>query len=156
MKIRDVLAISVLGAATILALASVAGAYPAYLAAFNSRYNAKGSRLDTCSTCHGTNYQDDIAAQLQTLGDIADALRAVEPLDSDGDKYANIDEVTARTFPGDVNDFPGHLRTDKDGGGRAAAAPVAPLIVMTAIPTFLPVLPRSAVTRPTATKDHYR
>jgi hypothetical protein len=115
MKINNVSVISVLGVGAILVLASVAGAFPGYLDAFNSRYGTKGSRLDTCQTCHSTNYQSDILAQLERNMSFADALTAVEPLDSDGDQHSNIEEITARTFPGNPNDFPGHVCTDKDG-----------------------------------------
>lgn len=36
-----------------------------------------------------------------------EALRAVEMLDSDGDGHSNLEEIAARTFPGDPKDHPG-------------------------------------------------
>jgi hypothetical protein len=34
------------------------------------------------------------------------AMRNIEPLDSDGDKFTNIDEIHNSTLPGDASDFP--------------------------------------------------
>ena len=75
---------------------------------FNARYNMRGSKLDSCLTCH-TNlgggkenlnpYGTDLSA---AGGDFA----AIEPKDSDGDGVTNIDEIKAESFPGDPNDKP--------------------------------------------------
>lgn len=66
-----------------------------------------GSRLDSCTFCH----TDDLelngygAAYLAHGRDLA-AFSAIENSDSDGDEFTNLDEITARTFPGDAADHP--------------------------------------------------
>ena len=44
---------------------------------------------------------------------INEALSKIEILDSDKDKYSNIDEINNLTFPGDKKDFPPGKRKDK-------------------------------------------
>ena len=80
-----------------------------YLTNFNAQYNAQyqtaGSKLDSCILCHGASgppnnpYGADYAANGHDFA-------SIEQLDSDGDGYTNLDEITAGTFPGDPNDFP--------------------------------------------------
>jgi hypothetical protein len=90
-------------------LVSPAMGKPEYLAEFNKKYGTQGTRLDSCNTCHTTT-QD--AEHLNPYG--ADFRKdnhdfgAIEPLDSDGDGYKNIDEIKAGSFPGDPEDYPGH------------------------------------------------
>ena len=86
---------------------------------FNRVYSTEGSRLDTCETCHisrkVTNaYGYDLKAAFEgkklTAAEAMEQLQAmiktIEELDSDGDGFSNIEEVTARTFPGDPDDHP--------------------------------------------------
>ncbi len=104
--------VAVLSAAISMAsfgfLVSPAESRPEYLSEFNSRYKTSGSRLDTCSTCHASSspskenlnpYGTDFGAAKHDFG-------AVEPKDSDGDGFSNIDEIKAGTFPGDPNENP--------------------------------------------------
>jgi hypothetical protein len=88
-------------------LVSPANAKPEYLDAFNQKYSTRGSKLDSCNTCHTTT-QD--AQHLNPYGtDFHNSNRdfgAIEPKDSDGDGFSNIDEIHAGTFPGDPNDNP--------------------------------------------------
>src|SRR2546423_6560203 len=89
-------------------LVSPAESRPEYLSAFNDRYKPSGSHLDTCSTCHASSsparenlnpYGKDFSAANHDFG-------AIEPKDSDGDGFSNIDEIKAGTFPGDPNENP--------------------------------------------------
>jgi hypothetical protein len=73
---------------------------------FNAKYQMRGSKLDSCMTCHTTQaggkenlnpYGTDLSA---AGGDFA----AIEGKDSDGDGITNIDEIKKETFPGDPND----------------------------------------------------
>jgi hypothetical protein len=89
-------------------LVSPAESKPEYLSAFNSRYKTAGSHLDTCTTCHASSspsrenlnpYGKDFGAANHDFG-------AIEPKDSDGDGFSNIDEIKAGTFPGDPNENP--------------------------------------------------
>jgi len=86
---------------------------------FDSIYSTAGSKLDgACIVCHQTHgvptsttplmngYGNDLHARTQLGLTRYQALRAVEGLDSDGDGKKNIDEIGARTFPGDPSDPP--------------------------------------------------
>ncbi len=96
---------------------------------------AKSTKLDDCALCHqgssnGKTGSCDYCHQvyktqephppqsiLLTLnpygsayynaGRSQDALRGMEKLDSDGDKFSNLAEIQALTFPGDPKDYPG-------------------------------------------------
>jgi len=97
-----------------------------YLTTFNSMYGTANTKLDSCSTCHASStstwnpYGTDVRARIST--GISAALTAVEPLDSDADKFTNIDEINALTLPGDKTDFPAAAPPpcpDADGDGYA-------------------------------------
>jgi hypothetical protein len=115
---RSIFVPKVLGAVAVLsALISTAGftllvspaqSTPEYMSQFNAKYNTRGSKLDSCMTCHTTQaggaenmnpYGTDFGKNNHDFG-------AVEGLDSDGDGFSNIDEIKADTFPGDKNDNP--------------------------------------------------
>jgi hypothetical protein len=107
-------------------------AFSGYLTAFNTKYGTDGTKLDDCATCHNEDFSlNDYGAAIEAQGGAIDAaLAAVESLDSDGDTYSNIDEITARTWPGDATDFP--------GGGPT---PTPPLPTPTPEPTPTPPPP---------------
>jgi hypothetical protein len=72
---------------------------------FNAKYDMRGSKLDSCLTCHTQQaggkeylnpYGTDLSAAQNDFG-------AIEPKDSDGDGVTNIDEIKKETFPGDPN-----------------------------------------------------
>jgi hypothetical protein len=81
-----------------------------YLSDFNAKYGTANTKLDTCDTCHVPGgkarnpYGADMEAQLLAGATVDQALTNIEPKDSDGDTYSNIDEIKALTFPGDPND----------------------------------------------------
>jgi hypothetical protein len=75
--------------------------------------------LGSCQWCHYSYGYDGSGGQTALEGTInsygraylennrnSDAVRAIELLDSDGDGYANKDEIGAGTFPGDDSDDP--------------------------------------------------
>jgi hypothetical protein len=99
---------SVISAAGFGLLVSPAESKPEYLSAFNSRYNTSGSHLDTCSTCHASSSpsRDNLNAYGKDFGAANHDFGAIEPKDSDGDGFSNIDEIKAGTFPGDPNENP--------------------------------------------------
>ena len=78
--------------------------YPNLLAKYPG---ISGTKLNSCSTCHTS------APNLNAYGsdyanggrDVA-ALTAIENLDSDGDGFSNIVEISAGFFPGNANDHP--------------------------------------------------
>jgi len=92
---------------------------------FNDVYGTAGTRLDTCNTCHTTgrsmnlygtrlksefsgmmNQRGETLTKEQTWDAFRAALRTVEELDSDNDRYSNIEEIRALTFPGEPADHP--------------------------------------------------
>ena len=92
---------------------------------FNDVYGTAGTRLDTCNTCHstgrstnlyGTHLKSEFSRMMnssggnlteeQTWDAFRAAIRDIEELDSDNDRYSNIEEIRARTFPGDPGDHP--------------------------------------------------
>jgi hypothetical protein len=85
-----------------------------YKGEFNAKYGTSGTRLDTCGICHvnpaggGPRNLYGAAFQSESVhsSNPALAFSNIEPLDSDGDGYSNIAEITALTFPGDPNDHP--------------------------------------------------
>lgn len=81
---------------------------PEYQSQFNAKYDMRGSKLDSCLTCHTQHaggvenmnpYGTDFGKNNHDFG-------AIEGLDSDGDGATNIDEIKAESFPGDPNDKP--------------------------------------------------
>ena len=90
---------------------------------FNAVYATRGTKLDTCAVCHTSgrllnSYGEDGRAQFSTMMAAGSAtqqeqidafietLKAIERSDSDGDGFSNLEEIRARTFPGDAEDIP--------------------------------------------------
>jgi len=82
-----------------------------YLLDFNGKYGTDLSALDTCKLCHPgyplsklrNSFGSDYA--LDTLGNHT-FNAALEDWDSDGDGFTNIQEINARTLPGDPASVP--------------------------------------------------
>ena len=92
----------------IVIMASSALALRSYLTDFNNQYGTSATPLNTCGLCHpgGTNTAGN-------LNDFANdyvlngySYTAIQNLDSDGDGFTNIQEINARTLPGDPASFP--------------------------------------------------
>ncbi len=98
--------------ALIAGFSTMAFASPGYLASFQAKYGT-GITIDNCSLCHpGGN--GSISNLNQFAKDFASASKGnhtfnatLEALDSDKDGYTNIDEINARTYPGDPKSNPG-------------------------------------------------
>jgi len=82
---------------------------------FKSEYNASGAKLDTCMTCMATTTPtaswNKYGLELRNnsvfdRNDPVPAMKNIEPLDSDGDGFLNIDEIRNFAFPGNASDFP--------------------------------------------------
>lgn len=91
---------------------STTDALPEILDGFNAKYDTTGTRLDTCDTCHSPEkenpyslnpYGKDLKSHLNIETPLAFA--TIETLDSDGDRFSNIDEIHNLTFPGNKRDF---------------------------------------------------
>jgi mono/diheme cytochrome c family protein len=75
-----------------------------FLGDFNTLYGTAGTPLDSCSLCHTNvpalnNYGSDWKNNGKNFG-------AIESTDSDGDGWTNIQEIQARTMPGDAASSP--------------------------------------------------
>ncbi len=90
-------------ATLVVGAATDAFARPTYFQVFTERYNiTSGDRLYACGNCHikwtGTGARNPfgqaVEQQLYVGKSINDALAAVEPLDTDGDGFSNLDEIT--------------------------------------------------------------
>ncbi|MEW6476679.1 MAG: hypothetical protein AB1679_30840 [Actinomycetota bacterium] len=99
---------AVISAAGFTVLVSPAQSTPEYMSQFNAKYNTRGSKLDSCMTCHTSQAggAENINPYGADFGKNNHDFGAVEGLDSDGDGFSNIDEIKAETFPGDQNDNP--------------------------------------------------
>ena len=73
------------------------------------------SPLNTCDTCHipgdtssWNSYGTALQAQINGGATATQGMTNIEPLDSDGDGFTNLQELTAAppTFPGDATSFP--------------------------------------------------
>ena len=82
---------------------------------FNTIYGTAGTRLDACVTCHKPHmgatlllnpYGDNIHAKITAGYTKYQSLKLIESADSDADSFNNIEEIDARKFPGDGNDYP--------------------------------------------------
>ncbi len=112
-------------AAAALVLAPLAAeAKSGFLTTFDATYGTANTRLDACTTCHGSTNSTfnpyGAAVRANIAAGISAALAAVEPLDSDGDKFSNVDEIDALTLPGDRTSYPVVAATacpdaDRDG-----------------------------------------
>ena len=111
---------------TAIALAGVpeASARESYKPAFEENYSsAVGTRIDQCLLCHTTSFgsiknPNPYGTDYQKNGN---NFAMIEPLDSDGDGFTNIDEIHNLTFPGDGKDFPGSPAAGKTTTGISAA-----------------------------------
>jgi hypothetical protein len=132
-----------------VAVATVAYARSEYLPTFDAVYNASGTKLDSCTTCHYADntrnpYGADVGTRLAAGFTPLNAVVAVGPLDSDGDTFANQVEARLRTWPGDATDFPALLDIDFVSLSVPATAVVRKPITITAAMTNPGTVPGSA------------
>ena len=91
----------------VLGIFGVAWATNGIKTQFNTRYGTAGTVLDQCILCHTTNTSvGPLNSYGTTLLNNGINFAAAEPLDSDGDGFSNIAEITARTFPGNAASKP--------------------------------------------------
>ena len=104
---------TILAATCLLSL--VAGARPGYLRKFQTQYpEAKVLADMKCALCHNEATMDlnafghDVGLNYAANGKKI-VWEQLEPIDSDGDAYTNLEEIKAGTHPGDRNSKPaGH------------------------------------------------
>ena len=105
-------AMTALGLSLILAQGVEAKNESDFLPAFRATYPAAvGSRIDSCTICHnvqGSEYKlNSYARQWKEGQDFV----AINSRDADGDGYTNLQEIDARTFPGNASDNPSTVTT---------------------------------------------
>lgn len=93
----------------LFASAGSAAAKSGFLGDFNALYGTAGTPLDSCSLCHPSvpalnGYGADWKNNGKSFG-------AVEGMDSDGDGFSNVQEIQARTMPGDAGSKPAPTTT---------------------------------------------
>jgi hypothetical protein len=94
-----------------MGFSDIAHAKDAYQPLFNTKYGTAGSVLNTCTVCHTAVPTRN--AYGTAYGNNAHDFTAIEPLDSDGDGFSNLAEITARTFPGNATSKPSTSDTVK-------------------------------------------
>lgn len=155
----------ILGLLVAVIVSGMAMAKSSFLTDFNSLYGTANTRLDTCDTCHPggktgslDGYGTAVRAQLRAGKSAREALIAIEGLDSDNDGWRNIDEIQARTFPGDPNDYPVSSPTvtptvipTRTATPRPTQTPLPPTSTPTSIPTNTATPTRTQPPLPTGT-----
>ncbi len=124
-----------------------------------SRYpNIVNSRIDTCSLCHTSAPNlNPYGAAYKAAGRNPAALAAIETLDSDGDGFTNLQEISALYFPGNAADHPpaATATTQPPTPTRTAVPPTATRtptsVPPTATHTALPPTPTNTATNPPPT-----
>jgi hypothetical protein len=89
----------------------IASAKKEYTNLFNTEYGTSGTdggtSLGSCITCHtqpnGKGGENNYGNDYKSSGH---DFVAIEPLDSDGDGFSNLDEISAGFFPGDPSSKP--------------------------------------------------
>jgi len=77
-----------------------------YLSSFNSTYGTSGTALNSCNICHPGGNTGQFTSYGNAYRTTNRSFASIESLDSDGDGFTNIAEITARTFPGDAASKP--------------------------------------------------
>ena len=72
-----------------------------YLSSFNSTYGTSGTALNSCNLCHPGGNTGQFTPYATDYRTNNHSFASIESLDSDGDGFSNLAEITARTFPGD-------------------------------------------------------
>ena len=97
-------------AATLLLVALDASATSSYLSNANRQYpGIASSKLNDCTLCHTSPPSRN--AYGSAFANANHNFAAIENLDSDGDGFTNIQEITALTFPGNASDVPSGATT---------------------------------------------
>jgi len=110
-SMRKITITSVVVFTLIVTTFTIAHAKKEYTTAFNNRYGTSGTEggtsLGSCITCHnqtnGKGGENNYGTDYKNSGH---NFVTIEPLDSDGDGFTNIEEISAGYFPGNPNSKP--------------------------------------------------
>ena len=91
---------------SVILMATQAFAMPKYMKAFGAAY--PNFKKTSCSVCHNADntrnaYGLDVGKNL--AGGVVN-FKAIEAVDSDGDSFANLEEINAGSMPGDKDSTP--------------------------------------------------
>jgi hypothetical protein len=103
---------------------SIAYAHRDFMEKFNDTYGTRGTPLDTCITCHSNIL--NLNPYGEDFRDNGSDFAAIEQMDSDDDGFSNIDEINARSLPGDSGDVPSSGDSGCFIATAAYATPVEP------------------------------
>jgi hypothetical protein len=107
----NIVTVSAIALTLVLGFAVIVSANNGALVNFNSQYPGN-SFAGSCNICHaGVPATNPYGAALKGAGGTGSTISsaqftAVEGVDSDGDTFTNLQEITAGTFPGDPTDSP--------------------------------------------------
>ncbi len=99
-----------------------------YVSDFQKLY-PRATKLDSCAVCHPVtpslnSYGAAFDAKHRSGVTAAQAFTKIETADSDGDGFTNLTEITANSFPGDMNSSPASLLfVDNFSNATATAIP---------------------------------
>jgi hypothetical protein len=107
-------------------------AVDSYMTTFNTLYKTQNTKLNKCSICHTAKVPAvnpyGKAFQLKHKGSVSTraALKQIQGLDSDRDKFTNLVEIKALTFPGKAASKPRKSPAPAAPTDTAKSAPAAP------------------------------
>jgi len=157
MRLRMTAPLFLLACAAAMLAAAPAHAISDYLLSFEAAYPAaEGSRIDVCLLCH-VNANPNVGAARNAYGSAYSNANydfpTIEPLDSDGDGFTNLEEIVALTFPGNAGDHPARV-PNVVGMAQANASTAilaASLVVGTVTQAFSATVPAGSVIDQTPT-----
>jgi len=98
----------------LIGIPSVVLAVPSYMSAFDALYPGATGLVGNCGVCHTTPptrnpYGAAFGARPHSGAAASGALAAIEPLDSDGDTFTNLTEISGKTNPGVAASIPAKI-----------------------------------------------
>jgi hypothetical protein len=139
--------IGIVGVVALMLVAFVAWLGRPELAQANSSDMAKltdryPNATVSCSTCHTSSIPalNAYGADYKSNGRSASALATIEPTDSDGDGYTNLQEINAGTNPGDASSHPSAVTPQPTGTAAVTPAPSPTAGTGARIPIFIPII----------------
>jgi hypothetical protein len=109
-----------------------------YLSQFKTTYPAAAMTIGaSCTLCHtGSPSITNINPYAQAFANAGHNFATIEPLDSDGDGFTNIQEINAGTYPGDATSKPATAVDASPPTVTAFSIPATSTMLMISINTF--------------------
>jgi hypothetical protein len=125
--------------AMILVVTGLAYGLSSYLSQFKAKYPASAMTIGMdCTLCHIPPGQslNNLNPYATDLLNSSINFAAIEPLDSDGDGFTNIQEITAGTYPGDATSHPANVTDATPPTVSAFVVPTTSASLVVPITTF--------------------